>query len=156
MQSDQLTLCRDLADVSRRGALDLGGFIIALYLIRECMSGALKPIPLSLPAALYAQAGSKPLVTHPSQGPTPGASRLNTPGPSVTPKPVPPNATGNFDACSSAPTTSHTERIFETLDPERTGRAQAYTVTSFLLKLGLPMELSRGGCKRESSEHPIR
>lgn len=133
---------RDLADVSRRGALDVGGFIIALYLIRACMSGVFKSLPSSLPAALYAQAGSKPLSALSSQGTTPGASRLNTPGPSITPTPVLPNTTGNLNGQSPSSATSHTDRIFETLDPERTGRAQAYTVTSFLLKLGLSMEAS--------------
>lgn len=104
-----------------------------MHLIRACMTGALKSLPSSLPASLYAQAGSKSL---PSQGPVPGTSRLDTP------RPVLPNATGSSDMQSSASAQSHTDRIFGTLDLEQTGRAQAYTVTSFLLKLGLTMEAS--------------
>ncbi|KAH9829145.1 uncharacterized protein C8Q71DRAFT_791365 [Rhodofomes roseus] len=132
----QETLSRiwDLADVSCRGMLDLGDFTIAMYLVRGCMSGSLASLPSSLPAALYEQAGNKPLPKIPS------TSRLNTPGPSATPVPAASNATGYFDVQSS--TRLHAERIFETLDPERTGHAQGYTVTSFLLKVGLTMEVS--------------
>ena len=98
------------------------------------MSGAFQSLPPSLPAALYAQAGSKSLAAMSSRGPTPG--------PSLTPKPVVPIATGDFNGQPSSSATSHTDRIFETLDPERSGRAQAFTVTSFLLKLGLTTEAS--------------
>ncbi|KAH9925266.1 uncharacterized protein B0H18DRAFT_1104723 [Fomitopsis serialis] len=136
----QGTTFRDLADISRRGVLDLGDFTIAMYLVKGCMSGSLQPLPSSLPAALYEQAGSKPLPTLPSQDTAPSASRFNPPGPSATPMPAASNATGYFDGRSSAKT--HAERIFETLDPERAGRAQGYMVTSFMLKVGLTMETS--------------
>ncbi|KZT74249.1 hypothetical protein DAEQUDRAFT_807913 [Daedalea quercina L-15889] len=138
----QETLLRiwDLADVSRRGVLDQGDFTIAMYLVQARMSGLLKSLPSSLPAALYAQAGSKPLPGLPSKGLTAGPSQLNTPGPSATPKPVSTNTTGYFDVQPSAG--SHADSIFETLDPERTGRAQGYTVISYILKLGLTMEAS--------------
>ncbi|OBZ75406.1 EH domain-containing and endocytosis protein 1 [Grifola frondosa] len=64
---DKLSQIWTLADTKSRGSLDVTDFTIAMYLIQATMSGQLHAIPLSLPPALYEQAGGG-VVAHATGG----------------------------------------------------------------------------------------
>src|SRR5271154_6726894 len=51
-------LCRSLADIHNRGALDITEFTIAMHLIQSLMSNHLSAVPSSLPPELFAAASA--------------------------------------------------------------------------------------------------
>lgn len=125
----------DLADIQRRGVLDVGDFIVAMYLVQACMNRQLTSIPDFLPTEIYEQAHGQVhsgISDHSNGSPQLGRSRsASSPATSPIEGLVVPTETK-----------AHADRIFDTLDAKSTGQAQGYVVVSFMLKLGLSMDVS--------------
>ncbi|KZT03547.1 EF-hand [Laetiporus sulphureus 93-53] len=136
LPSETLLQIWDLADVSCRGSLAIGDFVIAMYLVQACMTGRLAPLPSALPPELYQQAGCNAIFS-PARLAIPGPSLTTTPN--LQTSPALPGAPAYFGIQPTAQ--DHTDRIFQTLDTEGTGKVQSYVIMSFLLKLGLSMDV---------------
>ncbi|KAI0637250.1 EF-hand [Trametes polyzona] len=76
----------NLADVQRRGYLDVTDFTVAMYLIQALMTGRLSSLPHALPPQLYQDAARHPHTPSPSPRHTPPPVHR----PSVSPHHLPP------------------------------------------------------------------
>ena len=152
-------LVRNLADVQRRGFLDLTDFTIAMYLIQALMTGKLASIPTALPQLLYEEAGrhSPPLnsvQSHPNLPPPPPMhptrSNLQTSTPPATISPFadpPPRHPSSRIGPSSRPpsppwevspaTKVQADHVFSTLDPRNKGRVKGERVRQYIQQSGL-------------------
>ncbi|OCH95293.1 EF-hand protein [Obba rivulosa] len=131
----------DFADVNRRGFLDLGEFTVAMYLIQALMGGRITSLPQSLPDSVYDLAGvrrnasgishlSGEQITSTSSLAA-SSSTLSQHGPSSSAREwdIPPSLKAQSD------------KIFDTLDPQRSGRLVGDVTVPFLLKTGLPLDV---------------
>ncbi|KAI0721501.1 hypothetical protein C8T65DRAFT_199240 [Cerioporus squamosus] len=149
-----------LADVRRRGFLDVADFTIAMYLIQALMTGKLTTVPTSLPQSLYEDAARQspnpspspsyhslpqPTVpassTHPSRnphstspfaGPPPPPRHPSHPSVSRTPS-QPPSPGWEI----SPATRVQANHVFSSLDPRNKGRVKGEAVRSYIHQSGL-------------------
>ncbi|CCM03840.1 uncharacterized protein FIBRA_05989 [Fibroporia radiculosa] len=129
----------DLADITCRGSLNAADFVVAMYLVQACMDGKLASVPDYLPTILYEQAGDKPapsIFRSLSDPAIPSSYRLDVPT-MLRGNSSEPSRKQSMDISSAE--RSHADRVFNTLDPQGTGRVEGNVVASFMLKLGLPM-----------------
>ncbi|KAI1790762.1 EF-hand [Ganoderma leucocontextum] len=155
-----------LADVQRRGFLDLTDFTIAMYLIQALMTGKSPSVPASLPQHLYEEAGRhsptpNPALSHsnlPPQPPVhPARSSILPLAPPITVSPFadpPPRHPSSRISPSSRPpsppwevspaTKVQANHVFSTLDPRNKGRVKGERVRQYIQQSGLsPHAISR-------------
>ncbi|KAI0698496.1 hypothetical protein BC835DRAFT_1413085 [Cytidiella melzeri] len=126
LSSETLGKIWDLADTSKRGALDAPAFTIAMYLIQACMAGTLASVPSSLPQHLYSEAG---FVVPPSAFALHFAS-----GSSSSTQPQSPAWDVPADVRSSA------DAFFDVFDEQRQGYLSRDVIQEHLKQTGLPQE----------------
>ncbi|CAK5262459.1 unnamed protein product [Mycena citricolor] len=124
---EKLSRIWDLSDRTTRGALDSTSFVVAMYLIQGLMSHTLSALPDTLPDWLFDQASAVP--------PSPSIVISTTPSqdPFASPHDETPRS---WDI--PAEIRANSDRIFDSLDPLRTGFVSDSVTLPLLLESKLP------------------
>ncbi|KAI0747857.1 hypothetical protein C8Q80DRAFT_1168796 [Daedaleopsis nitida] len=140
-----------LADVRRRGFLDVSDFTIAMYLIQALMTGRLTSVPTALPLKLYEEAARqtststppdalpyrRPSPRHPTHPSTAAyASPFSGPPPPRHPSRSPSQLPSPSWDVSPA-TKVQANHLFSTMDPQNQGYATAEAVCAYIHQAGL-------------------
>lgn len=135
-----------LADARRRGALDIGEFSVAMYLIQHSMNGNIKTIPPSLPPAFYDMvAGRNPALTRGmslnNQPPISPVKRQFTGQQTLSPQSTGGSSAANFGPVAwevSPQEKAKYDRNFDSIDTSRKGFIVGDEAVRFFLASKLP------------------
>ncbi|KAF8803613.1 hypothetical protein BYT27DRAFT_7171751 [Phlegmacium glaucopus] len=169
LSNEQLMKIWNLADTQDRGSLDSTDFAIGMYFIQGVMGNKISFIPTSLPPGLYHQAGggqehSDPVRSHMSGtsgsfSPVAGSFLPQHTGqnqilqPDITgvsgklkapavPAPSFTHSNGHAPAWDVSPTEkASTDRLFDSLDPQKRGYIEGEVAVPFMLDSKLPGEV---------------
>ncbi|EMD38666.1 hypothetical protein CERSUDRAFT_82941 [Gelatoporia subvermispora B] len=131
----------DLADVNRRGFLNLAEFNIAMYLVQALMGGQMTSLPQFLPDAIYDVAGVERSTTElPYLSAEPVAGPSHSRASSTTSVRYEPSPTQQ-DWDIPPPLKAQSDKMFDTLDPQKSGHLAGNVVVPFLLQSGLSNEV---------------